>query len=196
MRLRLDGGWSDFEFVLFLFWQSPRPADTSRRSLLAGFQAGCDLRLSEHQEHGGVYHRCLLRWMYGDSAEEAAKGDKVRRKTIALALCLSSCQPGLIATEWGRLFAIPSIPDLPARQAFFWRGAQNTIGAFMQGYSDEFCDLSLLLFWPANQPAKNQPDWDTWWGFLFRTCLSDTRHFIRMCKAGARLQAHNPESGP
>lgn len=91
----------------------------------------------------------------------------------------------------------PFCPRLTCSAGFLLEGgAQNAIGAFMQGYSDEFCDLSLLLFWPANQPAKNQPDWDTWWGFLFRTCLSDTRHFIRMCKAGARLQAHNPESEP
>lgn len=72
-----------FEFVLFFVLTV---SATGRREPLAF--VGGDLHLPEHQEHIDVFHHCLLRWMDSGSAEEAAKGDKVSRKTIALVLYL------------------------------------------------------------------------------------------------------------
>lgn len=98
-----------------LFWQSTQRTDSSEWPSPAQFQAGSDLPLPEHQEHVGIFHHCLVCWIYSGVPEEAAKGDKVRRKTIALPLCLSSCQPAL-SPQIEEDSTIASIPDSPTRQ--------------------------------------------------------------------------------
>lgn len=98
-----------------LFWLSTRRVDSSEWPLPAQFQAGSDLPLPEHQQRGGIFHHCLVCWIYSSGSEGAAKGDKVRRKTIALPLCLSSCQPAL-SRQIEEDSTIAFIPDSPAQQ--------------------------------------------------------------------------------